>query len=145
MTEEKKAAPSRRQRTGGVARPAGFTLIELLVVMAIVATLLSIAAPRYFDHLDRSRETALRQSLAVMRDALDKFKADTGQFPRELDELVARRYLRSIPMDPITDRVDTWGVVSEQMEASAAEGGGIRDVRSGAEGAGRDGSPYAQW
>lgn len=140
-----KAEPGRQERKGGVAPSGGFTLIELLVVMAIIATLLSIAAPRYFDHLDRSREAALRQSLAVMRDALDKFKADTGQFPRELDELVTRRYLRSVPTDPITDRADTWLVVVDHADPGATEGVGIRDVHSGAEGAGRDGSPYAQW
>ena len=65
----------------------GFTLIELLVVMAIVATLLSIAAPRYFDHLDRARENTLRQSLTVMRDAIDKYRADTGRYPEDLQEL----------------------------------------------------------
>lgn len=123
----------------------GFTLIELLVVMAIIATLLSIAAPRYFDHLDRSRETALRQSLAVMRDALDKFKADTGQFPRALDELVTRRYLRSVPRDPVTERSDTWIPVAETADAAVSEAGGIRDVHSGAEGLARDGTAYADW
>lgn len=127
------------------ARPGGFTLIELLVVMAIIATLLSIAAPRYFDHLDRSRETALRQSLAVMRDALDKFKADTGQFPRALDELVTRRYLRSVPRDPITERSDTWVAVPESAGAAVSEVVGVRDVHSGAEGVARDGTVYADW
>lgn len=126
-------------------RRLGFTLIELLVVMAIIATLLSIAAPRYFEHLERTRENTLRQSLSVMRDALDKFKADTGAFPRELGELVSRRYLRSLPRDPVTDRTDTWIIVSDTAEPASGEAGGIRDVRSGAEGVARDGSAYADW
>ena len=92
---------ARRRRTG-------FTLIELLVVMAIVATLLAIAAPRYFDHLDRAREASVRQSLAVMRDAIDKFKGDTGSYPRNLEELAEKRYLRAIPVDPLTDSAQTW-------------------------------------
>ena len=65
-------------------RHAGFTLIELLVVMAIIATLLSIVAPRYFNSLDRSKETVLRQDLGIMRDAIDKFYSDTGKYPEEL-------------------------------------------------------------
>lgn len=122
----------------------GFTLIELLVVMAIIATLLAIAAPRYFDHVERAREASLRQSLAVMRDALDKYKADTGRFPHELAELADRRYLRSIPRDPITESSTSWIVITEAA-TGGADGGGIRDVHSGAEGSGMDGSPYADW
>jgi general secretion pathway protein G len=51
----------------------GFTLIELLVVMAIIATLASIAAPRYFNSLENSREVALRANLKAMREAIDQF------------------------------------------------------------------------
>ncbi|ATE62617.1 type II secretion system protein [Thauera sinica] len=140
----KRISTTRGKRRGG-ARARGFTLIELLVVMAIIATLLSIAAPRYFDHLDRSREAALRQSLSVMRDALDKFKADTGRFPHELGELVDRRYLRNVPKDPVTDSAETWVAVPEIEEVPGAGTGGIRDVHSGAEGLARDGSAYAEW
>ena len=67
----------------------GFTLIELLVVMAIVALLVAIATPRYFAHLDRSKESVLRADLSVMRDALDKFYGDHGRYPDSLEELVA--------------------------------------------------------
>ena len=66
----------------------GFTLVELLVVMAIIATLLSIVAPRYFHTLDRSKETVLRQDLNIIRDAIDKFHGDTGAYPENLEELV---------------------------------------------------------
>ncbi len=120
----------------------GFTLIELLVVMAVIATLLTIAVPRYFEHLDRAREATLRQSLAVMRDAIDKFRADTGHYPETLDDLVSRRYLRRVPPDPITERSDSWVAISMPDER---EPGGIRDVQSGAEGQGRDGSEYRTW
>lgn len=128
------------------AAAAGFTLIELLVVMAIVATLLSIAAPRYFDHLERAREASVKQSLAVMRDAIDKFKGDTGSYPRALQELAGKRYLRSIPVDPLTDRSDTWVEVAPPARVESLEpAGGVWDVRSGAEGVGRDGTDYASW
>lgn len=119
----------------------GFTLIELLVVMAIVATLLSIVAPRYFDNLDRSREVALQQSLAVMRDAIDKYRADTGVYPKDLQDLVSRRYLRAVPQDPITESTSTWQIVPPRE----GEEGGMGDVRSGAPGQARDGTDYANW
>ena len=119
----------------------GFTLVELMVVMAIVALLLSLALPRYFNHLDAARETILRQDLAVMRDAIDKYHGDRGRYPESLEELVNARYLRALPVDPLTDRADTWLVV----EPPGGEVGGVYDVRSGAPGKSREGVPYAEW
>ncbi|WP_230971209.1 type II secretion system protein [Nitrogeniibacter aestuarii] len=113
----------------------GFTLIELLVVMAVIALLLSIAAPRYFNHLDRARDNALKESLFVMRDAIDKYAADKGRYPEGLDQLVEDRYLRSIPEDPLTERNDTW-ITSPPLDGSLD---GVGDVHSGA------GSPYSEW
>ena len=81
----------------------GFTFIELLVVMAIIATLLSIAYPRYFNSLDRAKEAVLKQDLGILRDAIDQFYSDTGNYPLNLEELVERSYLRSIPIDPLTE------------------------------------------
>ena len=78
---------------------SAFTLIELIVVMAIVALLVSIAVPRYFQSIERSKEAVLRQNLATMRDALDQFLGDQGRFPDSIDELVAKRYLRSVPLE----------------------------------------------
>ncbi len=123
------------------ARNAGFTLIELLVVMAILATLLSLAAPRYFDSLDRAKEAALRTDLRIIREAIDKHRADTGRLPASLEALAQARYLRAVPVDPITDRSDTWLVLA-QPDASVP---GVHDVRSGASGTGRDGTPYSGW
>ena len=119
----------------------GFTLIELLVVMAVIGLLLSLAAPRYFGSVDLAREAALRQDLAVMRDAIDKHFADTGRYPASLDELATRRYLRRVPVDPITERADSWVLVPP---ADAALGA-VYDVGSGAPGTARDGSTYASW
>jgi general secretion pathway protein G len=115
----------------------GFTLIELLVVLAIVAALVSIAAPRYLHRVDLAKETVLKSDLAAMRDALDKFFADTGRYPESLEELVARRYLRDVPRDPITESSETWVLV----DPPAAEQG-VYDVRSGAPGATHDGQAY---
>jgi prepilin-type N-terminal cleavage/methylation domain-containing protein len=144
-----------------MAERTGFTLIELLVVLAVVALMLTIAAPRYIDHVERARETALRGSLKVMREAIDKFEADVGRPPASLDELVDRRYLGGVPIDPITDRRDTWVVISAaeaRAGLAATEPGasfsvagpagsveGVADVRSGAAGLGRDGRPFNEW
>ncbi len=118
----------------------GFTLIELMVVMAIIAVLLTIAAPRYFSHLDRAREATLRQTLAVVRDAIDKFHGDTSSYPESIEELVAKRYLRAAPVDPITDSAQTWVL----LPPPAAKGSGkLWDLKSGAEGSGANGTPYA--
>ena len=119
----------------------GFTLVELMVVMAIVALLLSLALPRYFNHLESARETILRQDLAVMRDAIDKYHGDRGRYPDSLEALVSARYLRSVPVDPITERADTWQVVPP----SGDEAGAVYDVHSGAPGTGREGTLYAEW
>src|SRR5688572_12411566 len=127
-------APARR-----LAR--GFTLIELLVVLAAIALLLGLAVPRYVEHVDRARETVLRQNLAALRDAIDKFNADRGRYPIELAELARERYLREVPRDPITDRHDTWTVVPPPQGAA----GQVYDVHSGAPGQGREGVPYASW
>lgn len=102
----------------------GFTLVELLVVLAIIAVLLTIATPRYIQHVERARETALRSSLRVMRDAIDKFVGDQGRYPASLEDLVARSYLKSVPIDPITEKTDTWIPVTpaESLAAAAAAG-----------------------
>jgi len=119
----------------------GFTLIELMVVMAIIATLLSIVAPRYFDHLDRARESALNETLNVVRDAIDKYYADTEAYPEKLDDLVTQRYLRKLPVDPLTDAADTWIIVPPPPGSR----GQVYDLHSGAAGNGRDGRPFAEW
>lgn len=123
-------------------RKKGFTLIELLVVMSVIATLLTIAVPRYFQHLDRAREAALRESLAVMRDAVDKYRGDTGRYPETLEELVTKRYLRRVPPDPITESTESWVLVPPPDEPGQRK---VWDVRSGAEGQGQNGSDYATW
>ena len=121
-------------------RRRGFTLIELVVVMAIVALLISIAAPRYFKHVDRAKEAVLRQSLFVMRDAIDKFHGDMGRYPLTLDELVVKEYLRKVPVDPLTESAESWvGIPYPGKEV------GTYDVHSGAPGDGSDGTPYAEW
>jgi general secretion pathway protein G len=125
---------SKRRRTG-------FTLIELLVVMSIIALLATLAVPRYFKHIERTREAVLRENLHQMRDALDKFHGDQGRYPNSLDELVTQKYLRRIPPDPITESPSTWVSVAPTTPGI----GRVADVKSGAPGNGRDGTPYNSW
>jgi general secretion pathway protein G len=123
------------------ARCPGFTLVELLVVIAIVGTLLTIAVPRYFASVERSKEAVLKENLAVMRDALQKYYADKGRYPERLEELAAAKYLRRIPVDPMTSSAETWVAVPPKD----SEKGGVYDVQSGAPGKGLDGTAYAEW
>jgi prepilin-type N-terminal cleavage/methylation domain-containing protein len=121
-------------------RRGGFTLLELLVVLAIIGTLLSLAAPSYYHSMDKTREAVLRGNLNVLRATLDRYYADAGVYPESLNELVERRYLRGIPEDPFTGSERTWVMVP------AARGkGGVADVRSGADGRGADGRAYRDW
>lgn len=123
-------------------RSAGFTLIELMVVLSIVALLLSLAVPRYFNSVQRSKENVLRANLATTRDALDKYYGDTGRYPDSLDQLVQSKYLRSLPVDPVTESSGTWILVpSDRPERPGA----VFDIHSGAPGAARDGSNYSDW
>lgn len=117
----------------------GFTLIELLVVLAIMATLLTVVAPRYFNRVDTAKEVVLRQNLQGLREVLDKYRADTGKYPELLQDLVAKRYLRDVPLDPLTGRRDSWVLVKREGES------GIVDVKSGAEGNGSDGTAFKTW
>src|SRR5258708_22422173 len=96
-------------------RSRGFTLIELVVVMAIIGLLLTIALPRYMHSIERGKEQVRQQNVAVMRDAIDKFYGDNGQYPETLDELVAKHYLRAVPVDPVNGD-DKWAVVASPDE-----------------------------
>lgn len=119
----------------------GFTLVELVVVLAIIALLISIAAPNYVGRTARAEEAVLREDLRIMRDAIDKHYADAGRYPDTLQDLVAKRYLRTLPNDPFTRSNSTWIAVPPQDPQL----GGVYDLKSGAAGNGIDGTPYAQW
>ncbi len=129
-------------RPAPIRSGSGFTLIELMVVMAIISVLLTLAMPKYFHSVDKSREAVLRHDLQAMRDAIDKFLADRGRYPLTLEELAERRYLRAIPKDPITESSSTWVVIAPP-EGDGPDG--VHDVRSGATGNSLDGTPYERW
>ncbi|MCJ7838783.1 MAG: type II secretion system protein G, partial [Burkholderiales bacterium] len=97
--------------------------------------------PRYFGSLQKSKETVLQQTLAATRDALDKFYGDNGKYPDGLDDLIAKRYLRALPVDPITGSNSSWITVAPED----SEKGRVYDIHSGADGVGRDGKPFREW
>jgi general secretion pathway protein G len=119
----------------------GFTLIELLVVMAIIGTLLTIAVPRYFHSVDKSKEAVLHQNLALTRQAIDKYFSDSGHYPDSLDDLVGKKYLRSVPYDPIAESSTVWQIVAPDN----IEKGLMYDIKSGATGVALDGTEYRNW
>lgn len=116
-------------------------MVELMVVLAIIALLLTIALPRFFQGYERAKVATLQQDLNVMRDAIDKFYGDKGMYPPSLQDLVTARYLREIPVDPMTTSSETWAVVSPPDPKLS----GVYDIRSGAPGASAEGKPYAEY
>jgi general secretion pathway protein G len=130
-------------QVGDVGKPAqgaaGFTLIELLVVLAVLAILTAMIAPRYLDRVDQARETVLKEDLVGLRTAIDQYLRDKAHYPSALDDLVAQRYIRTIPVDPLTGRAD-WIVLPPKDGAAA-----VYDVRSAAVGRAADGTDYAHW
>lgn len=119
----------------------GFTLIELLVVMAIIATLLSLVAPRYFNSLEKAKEAVLRQDLVMMRNAIDQFYSDFGKYPLDLEEMVDKKYLRSIPVDPFTESKATWVIMPPPNLIDS----GVYNVHSGYREKALDGTYYEEW
>jgi general secretion pathway protein G len=122
-------------------RSRGFTIIELMAVLAIIALLVSYVAPKYFNSVNRAEEAALRNNLFQLRDSIDKFYSDNARYPNDLGELVQQRYLRAIPVDPLTRRSDTWIIVPPPQSTAGA----VFDVRSGATGRAADGSEFRSW
>jgi general secretion pathway protein G len=112
----------------------------MLVVMAIVALLLTISLPRYFGSLEKAKVATLRENLHVLRTTIDKFYADKGRYPEALDDLVLASYLRTVPVDPVTESNQSWVLVPSSEPGRS----GIVDVRSGAVGKSKDGQVYGE-
>lgn len=131
---------NRLKQPGSYRCERGFTLIELLVVMAIIAILLTIVTPRYFNSVDRAKEAVLKQNLSILRDVIDKYFSDTGKYPPDLHQLVEDRYIREIPVDPVTGE-NVWVEVpppDPEME-------GVFDVHTTSDRQALDGTFYEKW
>jgi len=119
----------------------GFTLIELLVVMAVIGLLLAIVVPRYLNSVPKAEEAVLKENLMLTREAIDKYRADTGRYPDSLDDLVSKKYLRKLPYDPVAKSSDAWVIVPTEDTSQGA----VFDLKSSATGTARDGTSYADW
>lgn len=119
----------------------GFTLVELLVVLSILALLLTLAVPKYFTSIEKAKDAALRQDLNTLRESLDKYYADNGKYPNALEDLVEHKYIRKIPVDPLTEKSSTWIFTSPEPPLE----GDIYDIHSGSKGVAKDGSRYEDW
>ena len=143
----------------------GLTLVELIVTVAIISILASAAIPLARFQIKRQNERVLRYDLWQMRDAIDKYKdaADKGAFqikldsqgyPPDLQTLVdgvdvqgkKLRFLRKIPIDPMTNQPD-WGMRSMQDDPDSDSYGGqsVFDVYSKSQGTALDGTKYSTW
>lgn len=124
----------------------GFTLLELLFVMVIIGVLAAMAVPAYTRHLRAAKETVLKQDLHTLREAIDSYTVDKQKAPQTLDDLVTAGYIKKMPVDPITNRSDSWvGDRTDSYNSVDETQTGINDVHSGAQNASLDGSLYSTW
>jgi len=122
----------------------GFTLLEILVVMSILGILITLAIPSYNLAILKAKEAALKEDLFILRDLLDQYYSDHGNYPYTLEELVELEYLRAVPVDPLTGSSETW-VELYLEEVEEDEEPGVYDVHSGSNLVGTDGTPYNEW
>jgi general secretion pathway protein G len=157
-----------KRRNQARARQAGFTLIELVVTTAILMILASVALPIARVSIQRSKEVDLRRDLLDMRNAIDRYKdladrnqirvkAGTDGYPPDLETLVDGvplagkpgeriRFLRKIPVDPMTGKAD-WGMrcVQDEPDSTSWCGDDVFDVFTQSTGTGLDGTKYSSW
>jgi general secretion pathway protein G len=154
-----------RSRSATAKSQAGLTLVELIVTVAILAILATAAVPLARFRVKREKERELRYDLWQMRDAIDKYKdaadkhafitkADSQNYPPDLETLVKGedvqgkklRFLRHIPVDPMTGKAD-WTLRSTQDDPNSDSWGGqnVFDVASKSQGTALDGTKYSDW
>ena len=151
--------------TGVRESEAGLTLIELMIAVVMLGILASAAVPVAKFQVKRTKERELRRDLWEMRAAIDAYKdaadkggiqtkVDSNNYPPDLQTLVDGvdiqskhvRFLRSIPVDPMTNNTD-WGLRSNQDDADSDSFGGqnVYDVYTKSQGTGLDGTKYSTW
>jgi general secretion pathway protein G len=124
----------------------GFTIVELMIVLTVISVLVSIAVPMYQRSILRSKEAVLKSNLFSLRTVIDEYTYDKGKAPQTLQDLVQEGYLRTVPMDPMTNSAETWQIIMEDATTSVNQTEpGIFDVRSGSDKMSLEGTPYAEW
>ena len=132
-----------------IRRREGFTLIEMIIVFTMIGILVGLALPQLKNATIKARESTLKETLFTLRKLIDHYYSDKSKYPASLQALVDEKYLRKMPIDPFTDRSDTWIEVREEPSAEdLAEPGyqpGIVEVHSGSDRKGLDGTAYNTW
>lgn len=142
------SAALQAERSGSPRGQFGFTLLELMIVMVIIGILAAIAIPSFTKNVQRAREAVLREDLHTIRTAIDSYTVDKQKAPQSLDDLVQAGYLKVIPIDPMTQRSDTWIPAQSDAFTSTDEtqSGGMDDVHSGSQALSSDGTTtYNTW
>ena len=138
--------PIARSPDRPILNASGFTLIELLIVLSIIMVLASMGLAQYRNSIQHAKEAVLKENLFRMRDGIDQYYADKGQYPSTIDALASDGYIRSIPKDPITDSTSTWlPIPAEPNPNSPTVEPGVFDVKSGSDKTALDGTKYADW
>ncbi len=150
-------------------RAGGFTLLEMLITVTVLMILASAVVPMAKNAIRRQKEIELHRALRELRNAIDEYKSAVDQqkikpppleamgYPTTLDELVEgvqmsgrltgrMRFLRRIPVDPMTGRAE-WGIrsVNDEHKSTTWGGGSVFDVYSQARGTGMNGQAYRDW
>ena len=147
---------------------AGMTLIELIIACAILVVLASAALPVARYSIVRAKENELHADLREMRDAIDRYKDNADKnlirvevgsegYPPDLETLVKGvqigasadkkiRFLRKIPVDPITGKAE-WGLraVQDDYDSNSWGGKNVFDVYSKSQATAIDGTKYSDW
>ena len=124
----------------------GFTMIELLVVMTLIVILATMGMTQYKTSQVYAREAVLKEDLFRMRDAIDQYYADKGQYPSTIDALVSDGYLRKVHEDPFTKSTSSWQAVpAEPDPTNPTAKPGVYDIKSGSDQTALDGTKYSDW
>ena len=115
-------------------------------MISIIVILASFGMAQYGHAVTRAKEATLKEDLFRMRDAIDQYYADKGQYPPGLETLATDGYLRAVPKDPFSNSAETWQQIpSEPDPNNPTAQTGIYDVKSGSDGTAIDGTKYAEW
>ena len=127
----------------------GFTLIEIIIVFTLIGILVGLGLPQYTTSVKRAREVILKEDLFQMRKLINQYYTDKTKYPVSLQTLVDEKYLRSIPIDPITKSSQTWVEVQQTLTDDELMSFdieiGIVDILSGSNEKALDGTLYNTW